>query len=87
MRSEDWASTQAFGMWLAAPDMLLICFNPTGEAVRFKLSDEYVWSWGLGWGESSVVAGEDSKGGVASVASQSVLILRVQSSASERGMV
>lgn len=83
MRSEDWASTQAFGMWLAAPDMLLICFNPTDKVVRFKLSDEYAWNWGLGWGESTVVAGEDSKGGVASVSPQSVLILRTQSSALE----
>lgn len=87
MRSEDWASSRAFGMWLAAPDMLLICFNPTEEAVRFRLSDEYVWSWGLGWGESTVVADEDSKGGVASVCPQSVLILRTQSSTSERGTV
>lgn len=83
MRSEDWASTQAFGMWLAAPDMLLICFNPTDNVVRFKLSDEYAWNWGLGWGESTVVPDEDSKGGVASVSPQSVLILRTQSSALE----
>ncbi len=86
MRSEDWVSTQAFGMWLAAPDMLLICFNPTEDTVRFKLSDEYVWSWGLGWGESRIESGEGAKGGIADVASRSVLILRVESITSECSM-
>ena len=79
MQSEDWVRTQAFGMWLAAPDMLLICFNPTAEQVHFKLPDKYVWSRGLGWGDSTLLT--DSGG--ASVAPQSVLILYAQTSASE----
>ena len=79
MQTGDWAHTQAFGMWLAAPDMLLICFNPAGTPVRFRLSDEYTWSWGLGWGESALLA--DSRH--ATVDSQSVLILHAQSPASE----
>lgn len=82
MQSEDWARAHAFGMWLAAPDMLLICFNPTGEPVRFKLSDEYGWSWGLGWGENSVLMHTESEGGFASVDFQSVLVLHAQPSAS-----
>ncbi len=82
MQSEDWANVRAFGMWLAAPDMLLICFNPTDEPVRFELSDKYVWSWGLGWGESSVLMDSESKGNFASVDSESVLILYAQPSAS-----
>ena len=81
MQSEDWASARAFGMWLAAPDMLLICFNPTDEPVRFKLSDEYAWGWGLGWGESTMLMDSGSKGDFASVDSQSVLILHAQPSA------
>lgn len=84
MESNDWIHTPAFGMWLAAPDMLMICFNPTGEIVPFILSSEYEWSWGLGWGESTVVAGENAKGGGANVAPQSVLILRAQSSVLDR---
>ncbi|MCY4158377.1 MAG: glycogen debranching protein GlgX [Bacteroidetes bacterium] len=74
MQSEDWAHTRAFGMWLAAPDMLLICFNPTEEPVQFQLSGEYVWTLGLGWEESTLEA--RSTGGSASVGPQSVLILR-----------
>ena len=82
MQSEDWAKAHAFGMWLAAPDMLLICFNPTGEPVRFKLSDDYVWSWGLGWGEHSVLMDSESEGSFASVDFQSVLVLHAQPSTS-----
>jgi len=71
MRSEDWSNTQAFAMWLSAPDMLLICFNPMEGRIRFNLPKEYVWSWGLGWGDSTVE--DDSTS--ASIAPQSVLIL------------
>lgn len=79
MESADWAHTRAFGMWLAAPDMLLICFNPTGESIRFKLPDEYMWNWGLGWGGSALEAQPGLGGGYADVAPQSVFILRVHS--------
>jgi len=85
MQSGDWAHTQAFGMWLVAPDMLLINFNPTAESVPFQLSDEYTWSWGLGWGESSLKT--ETNGGTARVAPQSVLILRAHPFTSEDRMV
>ncbi|MCY4171028.1 MAG: glycogen debranching protein GlgX [Bacteroidetes bacterium] len=73
MNSDDWTRTQAFGMWLSAPDMLLICFNPTKDVIQFIIPNEYSWSWGLGWGDSALQ--DDS----ASVAPQSILILRSES--------
>ncbi len=76
MRSEDWAHTQAFGMWLSAPDMLMICFNPTMEMIRFELPKEYDWVKGLGWGDSAME--DDST--CARVDAQSVFILRGDSS-------
>lgn len=83
MQPEDWPHVRAFGMWLAAPDMLLICFNPTPETVRFKLSDEHTWCWGMGWGQSSLDTSDGSQGGCASVSARSVLILRTQPSTTE----
>ncbi|MCY4000901.1 MAG: glycogen debranching protein GlgX [Bacteroidetes bacterium] len=75
MQSDDWNHTQAFGMWLLDQDRLLICFNPMMDWVSFKLSNEYQWSYELGWADSGVEA--DSR--IARVAPQSILILRGES--------
>ncbi len=48
MNSEDWHRTRAFAMWLAAPDMLLMCFNATGIEHFFTLPD--VETRGGWWG-------------------------------------
>lgn len=37
MNSSDWSHALAFAMWLAAPDMLLVCFNSLGRAQSFTL--------------------------------------------------
>ncbi len=76
MESEDWVRTRAIGLWLVAPDRLLLCFNPTSHVVRFRLSDAYAWSCGFSWGESTLAT--DSCGGDANIAPQSVFILRAK---------